>query len=238
MKVVILCGGKGTRYDIERPKALAMIGDKPIIQHVMEIYCIQGFNSFILATGWKGENIEDYFRSLDKKFDIIFVDTGIDSNTGQRVKLIEDYIPKEDKNFFCTYSDGIANIDMYKLLARHTTYKNIITITAVRPYHQFGIIKFDDNDNILGFEEKPRMNEYINGGFFVFNKKIFDNINEKNNEELEKHIFLRILSKHGLGTYKHEEFWDTLNTQKDEIRLNELYNYSINNNTKLDWYDI
>lgn len=114
----------------------------------------------------------------------------------------------------------------------------IVTITAVRPYHQFGIIKFDNNDDITGFEEKPKMNEYINGGFFIFDRQVFDYINNDNNEELEKQIFYRLLEKNNLGAYRHEGFWDTLNTQKDEIRLNELYNNSIKNNTELEWYNI
>lgn len=240
MKTVILCGGKGTRYDIERPKSLAIIGDKPIIHHVMDIYSIQGFNDFILAIGWKGDHIENYFKSSEKseklEFDITFVDTGIDSNTGHRIKLIEDYIGK-DKDFFCTYSDGLANIDLSRLIEYHKTHKKIATITAVRPYHQFGILRFD-NDNIISFDEKPRMNEYINGGFFIFNRQIFDYIYKDNNDELEKDIFPRLLDIYNLVAYKHEGFWDTLNTPKDEIRLNRLYDEYVKTDNILEWHDI
>lgn len=238
MKTVILCGGKGTRYNIDKPKVLVMIGDKPILHHVMEIYSIQGFKDFILATGWKGNCINEYFESIESKldYDITFVDTGEDTNTGKRIKLIQDYIPENNKCFFCTYADGIANIDLYKLNISHMTKGNIATITVIRPYNQFGIVKIDDNDQIKSFEEKPRMNEYTNGGFFIFNREIFDYIYD--NDELEIQVFDRLVHKNSLGAFRHEGFWDTLNTPKDEIRLNDIYNKRVRNNKSMDWFDI
>lgn len=238
MKTVILCGGKGMRYDTNRPKVLAMIGDKPILHHVMEIYSVQGFKDFILATGWKGHYINKYFDSLEPKpnYNITFVDTGENTNTGGRIKLIQDYIPENDKCFFCTYADGIANIDLNKLNIAHTSKENIATITVIRPYNQFGIVKIDNNDQIENFEEKPRMNEYTNGGFFVFNKEIFGYI--ENNDELEIQVFNRLVKRNSLGAFRHEGFWDTLNTPKDEIRLNDIYNKRTSNSNTVDWFII
>jgi glucose-1-phosphate cytidylyltransferase len=223
MKVVILCGGKGVRYNIDKPKSLAMIGDKPIIRHLMDIYSQQGFNEFILCLGWKQEDIIDYFSKAEHKYKITFVDTGQESHTAKRLKLIEQYIPKEDENLFCTYADGLSNIDLTKLQARHLANKNIATLTAVRPINQFGVLVFDKSENIVRFEEKPKMIQYINGGFFIFNKKIFDYIDVNKNQELEKDILTELAYNNELGSYKHEGFWETLNTPKDEIMLNELY---------------
>lgn len=233
MKTVILCGGKGTRYDINKPKILANIGNIPIIHHVIEIYGKQGFKDFILATGWKGEDIKKYFESLKSlDYNITIVDTGENTNTGGRIKLIKDYI-HDDKNFFCAYADGVANIDLHKLRSVHLSKGNIVTITVVRPFSQFGIVKIDDNDQIISFEEKPRMQQYINGGFFIFDKKIFNYI--ESNNELDAQIFDRLVKKNKLGAYRHEGFWDTLNTYKDEIRLNDLYNKRIKARQILDW---
>ncbi len=238
MKTVILCGGKGTRYNIDKPKVLAIIGDKSILHHVMEIYSIQGFKDFILAIGWKGNCIKEYFEPMIEELDynITFVDTGENTNTGGRIKLVQDYIPEKDKYFFCTYADGIANVDLNKLNATHIAKGNIATITIVRPYNQFGVVKIDEHDQIENFEEKPRMDKYTNGGFFIFNREIFDYVH--NNDELEVQVFNRLVHKNNLGAFKHEGFWDTLNTPKDEIRLNDIYKERTKNNENVDWLNI
>lgn len=241
MKVVILAGGKGLRYNSDIPKALAMIGDKPIIYHIMDVYAIQGYNDFIIATGYKKELIEEYIsnmKQIEPDYNIQCIDTGQESNTGKRIKLIEEYIPKEDKHFFCTYADGIGNINLNKLLIQHIDNNIMATITVVKPYSQFGIIKFNKFSKVIEFEEKPKMNEHINGGFFIFNKEIFDCIDLCKNEELEKEIFSKLIKKNELGVYKHNGFWETLNTTKDEIRLNVLYKKSIDSKTELEWYSI
>lgn len=225
MKTVVLCGGKGTRYDMDKPKVLAPIGNIPIIEHVMEIYSRQGYKDFILATGWKGDYIIDHFKDSNKnnrKYMIEFVDTGELTNTGKRIKLIENFIPKKDKTFLCTYADGIANVNIHNLRVHHLISENIGTITVVRPYNQFGVVKIDKDGQILSFEEKPRMADYTNGGFFMFDKKIFEYID--NNDELEVQVFNRLVKENKLGAYKHEGFWDTINTPKDEMRLNNIYN--------------
>lgn len=222
MKVVILAGGKGTRYDSDKPKALATIGNKAIIHHLMDIYHKQGYNEFILCLGWRQEDIINHLIRVPHDFNISFIDTGQESHTAKRLKLIQDYIPKEDKEFFCTYADGLANIDLMKLQARHATNKNIATLTAVRPTNNFGTLLFDDNENVIDFKEKPKLKDYINGGFFIFNKKIFDYIDLDKNQELEKDILTKLAKDNQLGAYKHEGFWKTVNTPKDEIHLNNV----------------
>lgn len=236
MKTVILAGGKGLRYSSDIPKSLAPIGDKPIIEHVMDIYANQGYNNFVLCLGYKKEKIIEHFDNDNIKHDynITFVDTGENANTGRRIRLIEEYIPKDDKNFFCTYADGIANVNLLRLEAVHCWKKNVGTITVVRPYNQFGVVRLDNNDQIKSFEEKPRMSEYTNGGFFIFDKKIFDYIED--NDELEIQVFNRLVDQNKLGAYKHEGFWDTLNTPKDEIRLNGIYDDFIKSDRKPEWY--
>lgn len=242
MKVVILTGGKGVRYSSDKPKALALIDNKPIIHHLMDIYSIQGYNDFIVCLGWKQEEIIKYFLRLSidgsTKFKISLVDTGQESHTAKRLKLIEDYIPEEDENFMANYVDGLSNVDLIKLQARHLTHKNIATLTAVRPINQFGELIFDENDNIIRFEEKPKLHNYINGGFFIFNKKIFDYIDTNKNQELEKDILSHLANISELGSYKHEEFWNTINSPKDEIHLNEIYEECKRQNKEPIWLRI
>lgn len=235
MKVTVLCGGKGTRYDSDKPKSLAIIGNKPILHHLMDIYAQQGFNEFILCLGWRQEDIINYFSKTEHSYEISFVDTGQESHTAKRLKLIENYIPKEDQNFFCTYADGLANIDLNRLQARHLTHKKLATLTTIRPTNQFGVLVFDECENIIRFQEKPKMLQWINGGFFIFNKKIFDYIDLNKNEELEKDLLTKLANNGELGSYKHEDFWMTLNTPKDEIELNKLYRNRILHDNILDW---
>lgn len=232
MHTIILAGGKGTRYDPARPKVLARIGNVPIIHHVMEIYHQQGYSNFIIAVGWKKEQIIKYFHSINHVYDIEFVDTGENTNTGERVKLAGEMLPDKDTRFFCTYGDGIGNVDLAKLDARHITGNNIATLTAVCPQHQYGILEINDSNKVSSFIEKPKMTEYINGGFFIFDKKIFKYI--KKGDILETDVFHRLMPDK-LGAYKHEMFWDTINTPKDEMRLNDMYIKRMEENKTLDW---
>lgn len=238
MKTVILAAGKGTRYDIDKPKPLAIIGNKAIIHHLMDIYAKQGYDEFILCLSWKKEEIIKHLTKSCHNYDIIFVDTYEDSHTAKRIKLIEEYIPKEDKNFFCTYADGVANVDLTKLCARHITNKNIATLTAVRPYNQFGALTFNGNGNVIEFREKPKLKDYINGGFFIFERKIFDYIDIEKNQELEKDILTSLAKENQLGAYKHEGFWETLNSPKDEINLNNILTKCTRKGKQPIWLDI
>lgn len=223
MKTVILCGGEGTRLKElteSIPKPLVEIGGKPILWHIMKIYSYYGFNDFILCLGYKGNLIEEYFKkNKEENWNIIFSDTGSDTNTGGRIKKIEKYI--NDELFFATYGDGLANIDLKELLDFHKQKNKIATITCVNPLSQFGVIDIDKDDFIIKFKEKPPLNQWINGGFFVFNKKIFNFISEK--DTLEKRPFEFLAEKKEIAAHKFEDFWDCMDTFKDMQLLNRLW---------------
>lgn len=247
LPVVILCGGKGLRlreHTEVMPKALVPIGDMPVLLHVMKIYAHYGFNRFILALGYKGDMIKEFFMNypwksrnfklstmreglatpelVDAKdleeFDITFVNTGLETPTGGRVKKIEKYIDTE--NFFLTYCDGLADIDIQKLYNFHTQMGKIATLTGVHPMSPFGILEIE-NGLATSFKEKPMLPGLVNGGFFVFNKRIFDYLDEKSILEEEP---LRKLTNEGqLAVFNHESFWVCMDTYKDYERLNALW---------------
>lgn len=230
MKTVILCGGKGLRYRNSKPKGLAQIGEKPVLHHVMEIYSRQGYDDFILILGFGHEAIEKYFRDIEHNYNINFLHVSENMNKGGALYLAEKLI--NDNNFFCTYCDGLANIKLEELLNIHINCDNIATITTVKPQHEFGIVIFGDNNKIIEFREKPIMDEWTNGGFFVFTKEIFDHIYYPE-DNLETDIFDRLVKKQKIGGYKHTGFWNTINTQKDEENLNKLCR-----NGRLEWHNI
>lgn len=222
MRVVILCGGKGSRMgkDLEGlPKVLLNVGDKPILWHIMKYYSFFGFNDFILCLGYKGRAIADYFKR-NREFKIKFVDTGPQTNTGGRIKKVERFI--NASTFFATYGDGLSNVNLRALLEFHSQHKKTATLTAVRPCSTFGIMGIDSKSgSVTHFEEKPRLDHWINGGFFVFNKEVFQYI--KHNDILEKNTFARLLKDRNLVAYKHHGFWECMDTYKDNLRLNELW---------------
>lgn len=221
MQTVILCGGKGTRlreYTENIPKPLVEIGGKPILWHIMKIYSHYGFNDFILCLGYKGELIREYFEGKSE-WDITFADTGQDTNTGGRIKKIEKFI--EHEIFLTTYSDGLANIDLKALLSYHKLKKRVVTLTCVNPICQFGILEIDNDSTITKFKEKPLLNQWINGGFFVFNKEIFNYLGK--NDILEKSPFERLAEQRKISAYKFTGFWTCMDTYKDTQILNELW---------------
>jgi glucose-1-phosphate cytidylyltransferase len=223
MKVVILCGGKGTRLKElteEVPKPLVEIGGKPILWHIMKIYSHYGFNDFILCLGYKARMISEYFeKNNHENWSIEFVDTGEDSNKGQRIKKVEKYI--EDENFFVAYGDDVSDVNIKKLLEYHKKNGNIVTLTAINPESQFGIIELNQKNEILEFKEKPKLDYWINGGFFVFSRKIFDYLKDDN--DLEKEAFETLARERQICAFKHDGFWKCMNTFKDTIELNELW---------------
>lgn len=222
MKTVILCGGKGMRFREHTnliPKPMALIGEKPILWHIMKIYSQFGFNEFILCLGYQGEVIEEYFKDTPE-WGIIFEHTGMETNTGGRIKKIEKHI--NDDVFFATYGDGLADIDLNKLLKFHTNHGKIATLTTVKPCSQFGMLELDGDDFILDFKEKPLLDIWINGGFFVFNKDVFDYIGM--NDVLEGEVLERLVRIRELVAYKHQGFWKCMDTYKDNIELNEMWN--------------
>lgn len=172
--VVILCGGKGTRLDPHTrliPKPLIKIGKEPILHHIIKSYAQHGFNNFILCLGHLGERIREYFKG-HSKWRITFVDTGMETNTGGRIKQIKEYI--KGKTFMATYGDGLANINLSDLLSFHRSQGKIATLTAVRPLSPFGIMEMGRDNLVSSFAEKLTMDHWVNGGFFVFEKEIFD----------------------------------------------------------------
>ncbi len=220
MKVIILCGGKGTRMgNDELPKVLFPIGGKPILWHLMKFYAQYGFNDFVLCLGYKGHLIKEYFQK-QIEWKIAFADTGLNTNTGGRIKKIEGLI--DTQTFLATYGDGLSNINLHQLIKHHQKHKKIATITVARPHSSFGIVGVNANTSLVThFEEKPILDHWINGGFFVFERNIFDYL--KQSDVLEKQSFLRILKNKEISAFKHQGFWKCMDTYKDNLELNELW---------------
>ena len=223
MKVLILCGGRGTRIEKTPqagPKALVPIGTKPILWHLMKYYACHGFNDFILCLGYRGRDIAAYFRR-NGDFRVHLLDTGIDSNTGQRILLAKDALQSED--FFVTYVDGLSNINLKASLRFHRTHKKCGTITVVHPRSPFGVVQIDPSSSqVTRFQEKPLLRDWVNGGFFIFNHGLFNFLKE--GDTLEGHTLPRPLTKGELMAFRHRGFWGCLDTYKDYLSFNELWN--------------
>lgn len=221
--VVILCGGKGVRIEEltkEIPKPLVKIGDKPILWHVMKIYASQGFNNFILCLGYKGDKIKEYFKEdNDDKWDIQFVDTGLESTKSERLKQISEFT--KDDIFFLAYGDDVANIDLHNLLKFHKNMGLITTITVVKMFSEFGLVELDEKDNIVEFKEKPILDKWMNGGFMVMKKEVLSYLGLG---ELEKEVFEKLVELKQICAYKHQGNWRTMNTLKDNLELNTIWN--------------
>ena len=221
MKVVILAGGYGTRiseYTRFIPKPMIRIKGLPILVHIMRHYSKFGFNEFVIALGYKGSVIRNYFKKKKFNWKINLIDTGKNTMTGGRLKKISKYL--NEKNFFLTYGDGLSNVNITKLLKFHKNNKKLITVTAVRPPARFGALKLKGN-SVIYFKEKSRMDEgWINGGFFVVSKKFLSFIiNDKTyleREPLEKAAKLKELS-----AYRHNGFWQCVDTMRDLISINK-----------------
>ena len=183
MPVVILCGGKGTRMGCDDiPKPMVTIGNRPILWHIMKIYAQAGMHNFILLLGYKKDTIIRYFRK-STPWSIRFVDTGLDTNTGGRLKRIEHIV--RENVFFATYGDGLADINLNRLFTFHLKHNKAATITSVRPASPFGIMGIDSHtDTVTHFQEKPFLDHWVNGGFFVFNRDVFRYL--KKDDILEK----------------------------------------------------
>ena len=235
MEVVILCGGYGTRLGKEtqlKPKPMVEIGDKPILWHIMKIFEKHGIQDFHLALGYKANIIKDYFlkyNSLNEENWIINLqDTGLNTMTGGRLLRLKESL-KNEETFMLTYGDGVSNIDLTKLLQFHKSHGKIATVTAVRPPVRFGELIINNNNKVEEFAEKPQAGKgWINGGFFVFNKEIFNYI-EDDSIMLEREP-LEELSKTGeLMAYKHHDFWQCMDTIREKEILENLWS---SNNAK------
>jgi glucose-1-phosphate cytidylyltransferase len=221
IKSVILCGGKGTRMgDTDLPKVLLPVGGKPILWHVMNIYAHFGVEDFVLCLGYKGDKIREYFHKT-KKWKITFAETGESSNTGDRIKKIAKYIDQD--TFFATYGDGVADINLPQLLNFHQRHKKAVTITVTRPLSQFGIVGVHPKtQTVTHFEEKPILDHWINGGFFVFEPEIFDLLTD--DQTVLEEFPLGALADNGKMTaFKHKGFWHAMDTLKDRNYLEKLW---------------
>ena len=226
MKTIILCGGKGTRLSEETkfvPKPMVKIGNKPIIVHIIKIYMKHGLKDFILAVGYKGKIIQKYFKlNPIKGANIKCVNTRLNSKTGGRILLLKENFEKND-SFMVTYGDGVSNVNIKKLINFHKKHKKILTLTAVRPPVRFGEIKINKNNYVKEFNEKLQANNnWINGGFFVMNYKVFNFI--KNIQEMfEQEPMERLLNLTQVKAYKHYDFWQCIDTLREKKYLNNLW---------------
>jgi glucose-1-phosphate cytidylyltransferase len=224
--VVILCGGRGARLQErtrELPKPLVEIGGRPILWHVIALYAAQGFRRFLLATGYRGEAIERFAaaQAWPEGVAVQCVDTGLDTPTGGRIKLLESQLAAEPV-FCATYADGLADIDLAQLLAFHDDHGALATMTVVRPELQFGITELDGADGrVLGFREKPRSEHWINGGFFCLRTGVFSYLEV--DSVLERGPLEGLAAAGELRAYRHEGFWECMDTYKDAVALNDLW---------------
>ncbi len=226
MKVVILCGGFGTRLRESMgllPKPLVEIGGKPILRHVMEGYARHGFKQFVLCLGFGADAIQHYLQDhqeqIPSDWNIQCAETGLNTNTGGRIKRVESLLQGEE-TFLATYADGVSNIDIPRLVEFHRAHGRLGTLTVVNPISQFGEVLTDEQGLVTRFVEKPRLERWINGGFFVFNRGFFRYLGE--NSVLEKEPLESLARDRELYAYRHPGFWCCMDTYKDTMTLNEL----------------
>ena len=244
--VMILCGGRGTRLREQTemiPKPLVEIGGRPILWHIMKMYAHFGCVRFILCLGYKGGLIRGFFtreapeRSVGaeagapgpdetiryveagEEWLITFAETGLDTNTGGRVKRAAEHV--QESPFFVTYGDGLARIDLLDLLRFHQGEGRLATLTCVRPPSPFGIVELGADGRAVAFREKPRMREWVNGGFFVFERQVLSYLGT--DDVLEREPFERLVKDQQLSAYRFEDFWMCMDTYKDAQQLNELW---------------
>ena len=231
---MILCGGRGTRlqeHTRELPKPLVEIGGRPILWHVIALYAAQGFRRFLLATGYRGELIERFAAARPWGDGVLVecIDTGLDTPTGGRIKLLQPALEASRENggagegsFCATYADGLADIDLARLLAFHEGHRALASMTVVRPELQFGITELDGADGrVLGFREKPRSEHWINGGFFCFRAGVLGYLEP--DSVLEREPLGGLAAAGELRAYRHEGFWECMDTYKDAVALNDLW---------------
>lgn len=253
MKAVILCGGQGTRIrDVasDIPKPMVRVGGRPILWHIMKIYANAGISDFVLCLGYKGEIIKQYFLdysvlmsdvtlTLGKKdgvemhnhhpeldWRVTLVDTGLNAQTGARIRKIREHV--EDAGLFCvTYGDGLADIDLSKLIEFHRSHGRIGTVTGVRPQGRFGVMDTaneDEVDVVTEFKEKPQAAEgFINGGFFVFDQRLFDYLPERDDLVFERQPLGQLAMDGQLAMFKHDGFWQPMDTYREWTSLNRLW---------------
>lgn len=247
MKVVILCGGQGTRLREEteyRPKPLVEIGARPILWHIMKSYANYGFREFVLCLGYRGNMIKDYFLNYEamnndltislgrqnhveyhdahheQDFQVTLSDTGLDTMTGGRVKRVQKYV--DGDVFMVTYGDGVADLDMAELLRFHRAHGRLATVTTVRPFSRFGVLQVESNGWVSSFAEKPQLNGWTNAGFFVFDRRVFDYLGG-DDCILEREPLERLANEQQLVAFQHGGFFYAMDTYREYKYLNELW---------------
>lgn len=247
MKTIILCGGIGYRLKEEtefKPKPMVLIGRRPILWHIMKIYSHYGFNEFIIALGYKGEQIKDYFlqyatyaqnitintqdgttiyhqtENHRDNFIVTLVDTGQDTLPGERILRVKGFIPN-DEDFMVTYGDGVADIDIPALVKFHKSHGKIGTVTGVHPKSKYGLLEVNKSGVVQRFTEKPVLKDWVNGGFMVFKKEFFSYLRKG---EFEHKAIARLMKKRQLSVYTHNGFWSSMDTYTDVDNLNQLWN--------------
>lgn len=250
MKVVILCGGFGTRIrDVAEdiPKPMIQIGGLPILWHIMKHYSFWGHKDFIMCLGYKGEIIKDFFLNyeahtndftidLSKKGKIVYhnqhtednwqvtlADTGLNALTGARVRRIQKYLGRDD-NFMLTYGDGLGNVDLGQLLKFHKSHGRVMTVTGVRPPGRFGEMESNNIGLVQQFNEKPQSSGgLISGGFFVCRRELFDYLDDRENLTFEQEPMRNLVKDQQMMVYRHEGFWQPMDTYRDYLLLKGLY---------------
>jgi len=247
MKVLILAGGYGSRLSEEtelKPKPMVEIGGRPILWHIMKIYSHFGFDEFIILCGYKGYLIKEYFanyflynadvtfelkdgsmnihNNLSEHWKVTLINTGIDTLTGGRIKKVQAYVG--NNKFLLTYGDGVANININKLIDFHESHDGFITMTSSQPEGRFGALDIVGNGRVSSFVEKPKGDgAWINAGYFVCEPEVFDYIPDEDNCSFEKEPLQKLAQDGKLFTYRHKDFWQPMDTLRDKIRLNKLW---------------
>ena len=221
MEVVILCGGKGTRsypFTEYLPKVMMPIGGSPIIVHLMKIFARQHFTSFVLAVGHRKEMLLDYFEGKNSNWKIRIVDTGEDTDTGERIRRCSNYV---GDRFLATYGDGLGDVNLAALIQEHERSGAQATLTTVQLRSQYGLVEFDDCGCVTQFREKPVIpNHWINAGFFVLDKSVFTGSRGQN---LESDVLTGLAEQRKLHVYRHHGFWKSMDTSKDQQELERLF---------------
>ena len=247
MQTVILAGGLGTRLREEtefRPKPMVEIGGRPILWHIMKMYAYHGFSDFVTCLGYRGEMIKEYFLNYEamnndftttlgrksgielhgvheeQEFRVTLADTGQETMTGGRISKIKGYI--EGETFLLTYGDGVSDIDLRGLVEFHSSHGRLATVTAVRPTSRYGILDLEPNGNVVRFEEKPELNAWVNAGYFVLNRRVFDYL-DGDECVFEREPLQRLAEEGQLAAYRHSGSFYTMDTYREFQALNELW---------------
>jgi len=248
MKVVILCGGQGTRLREEtefRPKPLVDVGGRPVLWHIMKFYAHYGMKEFVLCLGYRGSMIKEYFLNYEamnndftislgdkrtvkyhdahgeQNYMVTLLDTGLDTATGGRVARTKRYV--RENTFMVTYGDGLIDVDLRAVMKFHKQHGKLATVTTVRPTSRFGVVELGGNGRVQRFSEKPRAEGWVNAGYFIFDKKVYDYL-DGDGSVLEREPLERLAAEGQLIAYQHDGFFFAMDTYREYLQLNDLWN--------------